>query len=731
MIAPTALLSAKHAAASLAVAVAMASVLHPATAMSTAAPPPTGHRIVVAPAIELAASVTTDGSSQQVGVADAYLYTLDQTQLVSQLNEIRSLGVTDLRIVVPWIYIQPTSSTYNWSQMDNVINTAHSMGFSLTASITGNPTWDGTPLIGAPNPANYATFAAAVAQRYTGQISAYEILNEPNAVTFMAPADPAVYTAILKAAYTAIKAVQPSATVIAGVLGAVTTVPGISLSPEQFLAGMYAAGAKNSFNEVSFHPYNYTLPFSAGAGVANSPLEQALAMYALMVANGDGAKQIWATEYGNPSQPGGITQTQQAQMLQDFVTAWSKLSFAGPAFVYTAADLNTGFLLDENNMGLFTSDGTPKLAAQTLATLISQLAAGTLPNYTAPVMPVAQTVWIQVVSLVISVTNEVLLLPNMATQAIYNTLPAPLQQAFSTVANAVSMAAGMALTAVTPLAERAIDTIVTAGPNIQNAAAAINSAIQNAALAVGTAAHNTELTVAGAVQALAAVPSPAAATLPAAAMTPARATASAPSSTVGATLPEQYSMLATATPTTGAIAGSSTATATATVNSTTTVSTPAGTAAASSPAPAPSALPVSSPASSVQNPVSAATNVKPSVQTPTSATTAAQPTITTASTGTAERAAASDAVSSAPPAKNSNASTGPKTGAVDRGHSPSAAETTRTASDKPSARSSSTGTSERTSTSASGTGALSKTATTETGRHGGTDQTSHSKEAAR
>ncbi|MGB8407147.1 MAG: hypothetical protein WCE30_24110 [Mycobacterium sp.] len=593
---PTALLRAKHTAASIAVTVAMATALHPAVAPASI-PPPTQHRTVSVPAVELAASVTTDGSSQQVGVADAYLYTLNQTDLVDQLNEIRSLGVTDLRIVVPWIYIQPTSSTsYNWSQMDNVINTAHSMGFSMTASITMNPTWDGTPLVGAPNPDTYATFAAAVAQRYGSQISAYEVWNEPNAIESLAPADPSAYTAMLKAAYAAIKAVQPTATVIAGVLGAVTSVPGLSLAPQQFLAGMYADGAQGFFDALSFHPYNYTLPFSSGAGVANSPLEQVEALYALMAANGDAAKQIWATEFGNPTSPGGMDQTQQAQMLRDFVTAWSKLPFAGPAFVYTANDLNSGYLLDENNFGLYTTAGLPKLAAQTLATLISQLATGTLPNYSAPGMSVPQTIWIQLVSTAIAVVNEVLLIPNVAVGVLYNAAPAVLQHVFATVSAAISMAAGAAITAATPLAESAINTVITVGPNIQNAAAAINSAVQNAAQAVGTAAHNTELTVAAAVQSLAAVvagpnpagPAPATQVLTAPAtavqnplastsastlaLTTAKpATADNASSTVAATAtsaPTQPAMAATKSTTTGAAANSSTAVATTTVTAT-------------------------------------------------------------------------------------------------------------------------------------------------------------------
>ncbi|WP_162625512.1 cellulase family glycosylhydrolase [Mycolicibacterium llatzerense] len=511
----TALMRAKIAVATSVLALSALSPIdqpHPPAPLSASPASPR----TVSMAVQLAASVTEDGSSQTVGVADAYLYTLNQTDLVTQLSQIRSLGVTDLRIVVPWIYVQPTSAAaYDWTKMDNVVNTARAMGFSMTASITMNPPWNGTPLVGAPDPDTYATFAAAVAQRYGSSIAAYEIWNEPNAVTFLAPTDPRAYTAMLKAAYTAIKAVAPSATVIAGVLGAVTTVPGMSLAPQQFLAGMYAAGAQGFFDALSFHPYNYTLPFSAGAGVTNSPLEQVKALYALMTANGDSALKIWATEFGNPTSPGGINQTQQAQMLRDFVTAWSKLPFAGPAYVYTAADLNSGYLLDENNFGLFTTNGIPKLAAQTLATLISQLANGTLPNYTAPGMSAPQTIWIQLVSTAIAVVNQVLLIPNIATGILYNAAPRVLQQAFSAVAHAVSMSAAQTLNAITPAAETGIGLLVNFPTSVHAAAATIGANFYGTELTVARALASVGIgampnpVAAAATSTIAAVPSPA------------------------------------------------------------------------------------------------------------------------------------------------------------------------------------------------------------------------------
>jgi hypothetical protein len=54
------------------------------------------------------------------------------------------------------------------------------------------------------------------ADRYKGKISAYEVWNEPNGITFWNPVDPVAYTRMLQTGYTAIKAADPSATVIGG-----------------------------------------------------------------------------------------------------------------------------------------------------------------------------------------------------------------------------------------------------------------------------------------------------------------------------------------------------------------------------------------------------------------------------------------------------------------------------------------------------------------------------------
>lgn len=426
--------------------------------------PITAPSVIRLETITLVNADTSDVATQVFGVADSNLYTLSPSELVAQLSEIRDLGVTDLRLGVPWIYIQPTVATYDWAQMDNVINTAHGMGFGITAAITGNPTWNGLPLAGAPDPTAYAAFAAEVAQRYGNEIAAYEIWNEPNGVIFYAPVSAETYTTVLQAAYTAIKAVDPDATVLAGALGATTTIAGVSVSPQEFLEQMYASGAQGYFDAVSYHPYHYTLPFSAGLGLTNSPWEQVHALNAIMAANGDGDLKIWATEYGNPTTPVfGVSETVQASFLEDFLVAWSKLSFSGPAFIYSGQDVATGMLNHEANFGLFTDDGTPKSAAEVLAGLIAAKDNGALPDYSAPLLPEAEEAYIQLASIAAGLINQALIIPNAIVAALYEVLPEPLQQVFTAVSDFITAATTEFLEATKPLALDAISVLLDLG----------------------------------------------------------------------------------------------------------------------------------------------------------------------------------------------------------------------------------------------------------------------------
>ena len=317
--------------------------------------------------INVMPTAAIDDSGSTIGFSDPYLYGATDAQIDQQLDQMQALGVNDVRILIPWAGVEPVQGYYDWSSVDYTVNAANARGMGVLGVLNSSPSWavnPGVPAIsGAPaSPAQYGDFAGLVAQRYAGKVSAYEIWNEPNGQTYYAPKpDPAGYTQLLKAAYPEIKAADPNATVIGGVTGAVVDYGDFTMNPVEFVQGIYAAGGEGYFDALSYHPYNYGTPFSQGAALPDSPLNQLTAMRNLMVENGDAGKQIWASEYGEPTAV--ATESQQASFIQDMLTTWPTLGYTGPTFIDTLNDVNTDSTNPEDTLGVIRSDGTLKPAA--------------------------------------------------------------------------------------------------------------------------------------------------------------------------------------------------------------------------------------------------------------------------------------------------------------------------------------------------------------------------------
>ena len=317
-----------------------------------------------------------DESSDTIGFADSDLYGMTPAQIDAQLDQMQAMGVNNVRVMIPWAGVEFYPGYYNWSTVDYMVNAADSRGMGVLGVINSTPFWATQPgqpaLSGAPaSPDAYGEFAGTVAERYAGKVGAYEIWNEPNGYMFYSPQpDPAGYTDLLKAAYPQIKAADPDATVIGGVVGSVVTFGDYTMNPIDFVDGIYAAGGQPYFDALSFHPYQYTTPFSQGGYLPDSPVNQLAAMHDLMVANGDGDKLIWASEYGEPSSVAG--EANQAAYLEDMLTTWRTLDYTGPTFVWTLQDRNTASTDPEDTFGVVRSDGTWKPAAYVIQELAAQ-----------------------------------------------------------------------------------------------------------------------------------------------------------------------------------------------------------------------------------------------------------------------------------------------------------------------------------------------------------------------
>lgn len=342
------------------------------------------------------AEITVSGST--VGLADSNLYflrdptdTIDPVRVAEHLDQMQALGVDNIRVYVPWKYVETTKGEYDWRAMDVIMSLAAERDMGVLAEMNTTPAWvdpenQYKPGAAHPDPEDFKDFASAVATRYGSTVSAYEIWNEPNYVGFYDPIDPAAYAELLKSVYPALKDIDPTATVVAAGLGHTPTYDdGSALSPVEFLDGMYAAGAKGYFDALAYHPYQESTPFSQ-SGQDGYALNQALAMVALMASNGDYVtgpggqplldangnpitKKIWATEYGLATSR--VSYEHQAAYIQDFLATWSMQSWAGPAYAYTTVDSNPGSDDPEENYGVYTLDANGnwvrKPAAQVLA----------------------------------------------------------------------------------------------------------------------------------------------------------------------------------------------------------------------------------------------------------------------------------------------------------------------------------------------------------------------------
>ncbi|MCV7135293.1 cellulase family glycosylhydrolase [Mycobacterium hodleri] len=372
-------------------------------------------------------------SPNTVGVAASPLYGQTKAQIDQQLNEMQALGVQNIRVFVPWglvDYFGPSApGSLSWATLDLVMQSAKEHDMGVLAEVDSTPPYAvtaGIPGSGTPDPAAFAAFMTKFATKYGSTVSAYEIWNEPNAVLSSNPINPAAYAALVKAAYQAIKPIDPTATIVAGAVGHVVTVGNLTMDPVDFVKAMIAADPTigQYFDALSYHPYDESLPFSQGnvnpnsgifaSDTAYNQLKDLIALfptkkvwlsefgvptYSYTDANAYNqlkdlialfpTKKVWLSEFGVPTysytDANGVvhtvTQDQQEKLIADLVNSWGAAfgQNAGPIFLYTGRDTLTGSSNPEDNYGLWdmlgplgrtpgrsssTPDVTPSPAAQ-------------------------------------------------------------------------------------------------------------------------------------------------------------------------------------------------------------------------------------------------------------------------------------------------------------------------------------------------------------------------------
>jgi hypothetical protein len=247
---------------------------------------------------------------------------VDPANVERTLEMVKAGGYGYIRQMFPWYEIEPERGSHYddknqvdaWAKFDRIVNIADSLDIQIIARLDKPPAWarvnqpnvaqfpDGPP----DNNADYANYVAAVVSRYKGKIHYIQIWNEPNLQGEWGgqPIDPAKFTALLKAAYTAAKAADPSIVVLMPGLAPTDQTGPTNLSDLLFLQGMYDAGAKDYFDIASVMVYGYGYsPDDRRVSFARDNFSRPIQTREIMVKNGDAGKPVWASEYGWVSLP--------------------------------------------------------------------------------------------------------------------------------------------------------------------------------------------------------------------------------------------------------------------------------------------------------------------------------------------------------------------------------------------------------------------------------------------
>jgi hypothetical protein len=211
---------------------------------------------------------------------------------------------------IPWQAVEPSRGEFlfrkqnKWGQpepnaLTNVVAAAADAGMKIVLRIDEVPGWAG----GSPahlDPADLEAYLYEAVSYGRGTVQYVEVFNEPNLpYEWGGSPDPAAYGRLLAAANRGVKRADPNVGVIAAAVSQRTGGLGGSMEDVDFLQGLYDAGGKSSFDLLGMHAYLGNFAPEADPTTCSPMCFRDVELFrAVMVRNGDDAKQAFLTEMG-------------------------------------------------------------------------------------------------------------------------------------------------------------------------------------------------------------------------------------------------------------------------------------------------------------------------------------------------------------------------------------------------------------------------------------------------
>jgi hypothetical protein len=230
---------------------------------------------------------------------------------------VRQANFSHAKQIFPWNEIQPLSNQYNpvFDGSDRVVSAANRAGVELVVRLSDAPEWSHRADFGEknvdyhdapPDNGHFHTFCFQVAERYRGQIDAYQVWNEPNLSREWGgqPPNAAEYVELLAACSSGIRRGDPDAIIISAGLAPTGNYDATAIRDDIFLQQMYDAGFQQYVDMVGVHAPGFS-DVTYGPDDAErdgrgrwATFRRVEDMREIMVANDDAGRQMAILEMG-------------------------------------------------------------------------------------------------------------------------------------------------------------------------------------------------------------------------------------------------------------------------------------------------------------------------------------------------------------------------------------------------------------------------------------------------